>query len=211
MTSIAGAQGREAISNPSQTLQEFLWCLDIVHVRSAQTELDLGNNALDVIQVPKTIGWDLMGPGTSETREAMVVVPSWWVFDRSGMRGGATFSAMCYRGELILNMVRADDLMPSKGEIKVDWSFDGEPFSTGTWQQNEWFVLPQDNFPHTEFVNRLSTAQYLVLRILEVNRNKGGSAVGRRENGILVPLDLTKDRTALFQIIKKCPPDEDAD
>ena len=204
LLSIQGhSQNTLNLSTPS--LLQVAWDIGVVNREQAEIEAGLGNDPRSLIQLPTVTSW-ISGLTAPDMREVNLIVPSWAVRDRSGIRNGALFSVWCDNGSLYQDTLTVYDLEPAQGNADLEWAFDGEPFLRSSWQQHDTFLLPSDGFSHDTFVRRLATANYLVLQI------QGQAGVSdtldnpyyRPQNVVVVPVSLAGDRSALLSLIDDC-------
>lgn len=194
-----------AADQTTRTLLQVVWDIGAVNKEQAQIERDLGEDPLALIELPETSGW-FRGMSGPEMREMNLNVADWFVLDQSGLRGGAFFSVWCDHGSLYLDIMQARGLKKAEGTATVEWAFDGEPFRQSQWEQKEKFILPRDDFPHDNFVRRLASASFLVLKI----RGQAGLedpravTVKRPDNVALVPVALAEGKADLVDLIQQC-------
>ena len=179
--------------NPSaRSLLQVVWDIGVVNREQAEIEASLGNDPRSLIELPTVTSWStgLTGP---DMREVNLNVPAWTVLDRSGIRNGAHFSVWCDNGSLYQDILTVHDLEAAEGNATVEWAFDGEPFVSSSWQQQNTFILPNDGFPHDTFVRRLATANFLVLQIQGYAgiTDTLDNTYYRPQNVVVVPVSLT--------------------
>ena len=197
---VCSAQANER-PNWSALLQA-VWDVGVVDPEKAEIENYLGNDPQSLIELPIETNWikTTTGPDMSEV---VRVIPSWQVLDGSGSRSEMTFSVWCDRGGLFLDPILAYDLAKGEGDAIVEWSFDGEPFVRSIWNQNGRIILPTDGYPHDIFVRRLTTADFLLLKIQGHNGLDDRSRF-KPENTLVVPVSLTSENDALKELIDTC-------
>ena len=190
--------------NPTfRTLLQVVWDIGVVDKTQAEIERQLGNDPLSLIELPRVTNWT-KGLMDSNMSEVNMVIPVWFVLDRSGMRGGAFISVWCDRGGLYQDPILVYDLKKAEGKATVEWAFDGELFVKSFWVQKSNFIIPPDNFPHDTFVRRLTNAKFLVLKV------RGHASLDQPnprilpENTVIMPVSLTGGNTDLLELIQNC-------
>ena len=199
------SHSQTTLNQSARSLLQVVWDIGVVNLQQAEIEADLGNDPRSLIRLPTVTSWSigLTGPDMNEVN---LIVPTWAVLDRSGIRNGALFSVWCDNGNLYQDILTVYDLEAAEGNATVEWAFDGEPFVSSSWQQQDTFVLPSDGFPHNVFVRRLATANFLVLKIQghAGNSDSLDNAYYRPQNVVVVPVSLTGDRSGLLSLIQEC-------
>ena len=111
------------LNQSADSLLQAVWDIGVVNRQQAEIEAGLGSDPRSLIRLPTVTSWStgLIGPDMSEVN---LLVPTWAVLDRSGIRNGALFSVWCDNGNLYQDILTVYDLEAAEGNATVEWAFD---------------------------------------------------------------------------------------